>query len=44
MPSKAKEALSFAILARQTLLGRPGNVPSATGARRPVVLGKVVPP
>ena len=39
----AKEALAFAILARATLLGRPGNVPSATGARRAVVLGKMVP-
>ena len=38
----AKEALAFAILAHETLQGRPGNVPSATGARRPVVLGSVV--
>ena len=39
----AKEAVSFAILARETILGRCGNVPAATGARRPVILGKVVP-
>ncbi|HWF18995.1 MAG TPA: anhydro-N-acetylmuramic acid kinase [Verrucomicrobiae bacterium] len=38
-----KEALAFAILAHETLLGQPSNVPSATGARQPVVLGKIVP-
>jgi anhydro-N-acetylmuramic acid kinase len=42
VPNAAKEALAFAILAYETLSGRPSNVPSATGARRPVVLGKVV--
>ncbi len=39
----AKEAAAFALLAAQTLRGNPGNVPAATGARRPVVLGKIVP-
>jgi anhydro-N-acetylmuramic acid kinase len=41
--NSAKEALAFAILAHETLAGRPGNVPGATGAKRPVVLGKIVP-
>jgi len=39
----AKEAVSFAILAAQTIRGIPNNVPSATGAEKPVVLGKIVP-
>ena len=37
----AKEAVAFAILADRTLRGLPGNVPSATGASRPVVLGRL---
>ena len=36
----AKEALAFAILAHETLLGQPTNVPSVTGARRAVVVGE----
>jgi len=36
-----KEATAFAILAHETLRGRPGNLPSATGAAWPVVLGKL---
>jgi anhydro-N-acetylmuramic acid kinase len=39
----AKEAVSFAILAWATIHGLPAGVPSATGAGRPVVLGKIVP-
>jgi anhydro-N-acetylmuramic acid kinase len=42
VPTAAKEAIGFAILANETLHLHPGNVPGATGARRPVVLGKVV--
>jgi len=37
-----KEALAFAILGNETMLGRPANVPAATGARRRVILGKIV--
>lgn len=40
----AKEAIAFAILARETLEGRPASLPSATGARRPAVLGKLCRP
>jgi anhydro-N-acetylmuramic acid kinase len=37
----AKEAAAFALLGWFTWNGLPGNLPSATGARRSVVLGKV---
>ncbi len=39
---KAKEALAFAVLGNETLFGRPGNVPHATGAAGSRVLGKIV--
>jgi len=39
----AKEAVSFAILAWATIKGMASNIPSATGAERPVILGKIVP-
>jgi anhydro-N-acetylmuramic acid kinase len=41
LPAEAKEAAAFALLAWQTWHRLPGNVPAATGARRPVVLGQV---
>jgi len=43
VPSEAKEAIAFALLAAATLDGEPSNVPAATGARRRVVLGSVTP-
>lgn len=39
--AEAKEAAAFALLAWLTWHGRPGNVVGATGASRPVILGKV---
>lgn len=41
LPSAAKEAVAFALLGYQTWHRRPSNVPSATGARRDAVLGKI---
>jgi anhydro-N-acetylmuramic acid kinase len=37
----AKEAVAFAVLAVQAIHAAPANVPEATGAARPVVLGKI---
>ena len=37
------EATAFAWLARQRLLGLPGNLPTVTGARGPRVLGAIYP-
>jgi anhydro-N-acetylmuramic acid kinase len=42
-PGDAKEAVAFALLGYLTLHGQPGNVPSATGAGGPRVLGAVTP-
>ena len=41
LPGDAKEAFIFALLADETLHGRPSNLPSATGAGRPALLGKI---
>ena len=41
LPVEAKEAAAFALLAWMTWHRLPGNVPAATGARRPVILGQV---
>jgi anhydro-N-acetylmuramic acid kinase len=37
----AKEALLFALLGNERLFGHPSNIPSITGARKAVSLGKV---
>ena len=44
MDPDAKEAVAFAVLANETLFGRAGNLPAATGAAGPRVLGKIVLP
>jgi anhydro-N-acetylmuramic acid kinase len=41
IPQDAKEAFAFALLAYETLHRRPSNLPSATGAKSSVILGKI---
>ena len=41
VPSEAKEAVAFALLAFQTWNRQPSNIPSATGAKRGAILGKI---
>lgn len=44
IPSMSKEAVSFAILANETLSGNPSNLPRVTGASEKVILGKITLP
>jgi len=41
IPESAKESFAFAILAYETFHQRPSNLPSATGALQPAILGKI---
>jgi len=41
VPAEAKEAVAFAVLAHETWHRRPSSVPSATGAKRAAILGKI---
>ena len=41
LPSEAKEAVAFALMAYQTWRRLPSNVPAATGAKGAAILGKV---
>jgi hypothetical protein len=43
LPAKAKEAVAFALLGYEGLHGRPGTIPSCTGAERSSVLGAISP-
>ena len=44
IPSAAKEAIAFAVLANEAVYGNCGNLPQSTGASQSKVLGKFVPP
>lgn len=41
LDSNAKEAVAFAVLANETIFAGANNVPTVTGAKEPVVMGKI---
>jgi len=41
VPEQAREAIAFAVLGHEALMGRPGNLPAVTGAARDVILGNL---
>lgn len=41
VPDQAREAMAFALMAHESLMGRPSNLPKATGARKKVILGSI---
>ncbi|MCK9599238.1 MAG: anhydro-N-acetylmuramic acid kinase [Sphaerochaeta sp.] len=41
IPDQAREAMAFALMGHESLLGRPSNLPAVTGAKEPVVLGTI---
>jgi anhydro-N-acetylmuramic acid kinase len=41
VPANAREAMVFAVLANEALLGNASSIPRVTGARRPVLLGRL---
>jgi anhydro-N-acetylmuramic acid kinase len=43
LPDTGREAAYFAVLGYQALHGRPNTLPTCTGARHPVVMGKLLP-
>lgn len=43
IPTEAREAIAFAILGNECVMGTPANVPHATGAEKRVILGKITP-
>jgi len=43
VPAAAAEAMAFALMGRNALLGLPNHLPRCTGASRAAVLGEIVP-